>query len=307
MPLAPYPGQPIPHRTRTTNERWQPNSAMDPRFVADNMPPTASASLAGSDNNILPPNPSAKTIPSEVNVGNKPSVIQYSRVPPLRDPTGVDPQFLPSAQIPQVLVAGMALSQLQGHGELTNKDHMLLGYQYYPHDLELRLDRARCTVACLQFNNFTMPLIDSNCLLSLDRLFLNILRPDKPVWLSPTESIPTKGMGHVGRNVNVERPFTCDYGYNICIGDNVRVSSNCTINDAGKVELGNNCVIGPKVLILTDTVLAGPSGGREGAQLAMAVIAGPGCWIGGGATISPGCTIGERSIIGAGSTATEVC
>ena len=35
-------------------------------------------------------------------------------------------------------------------------------------------------------------------------------------------------LGRMGANVSVGQPFLCDYGINICLGDNVSINMNCT-------------------------------------------------------------------------------
>lgn len=69
--------------------------------------------------------------------------------------------------------------------------------------------------------------------------------------------------GQIGTNVSVGQPFTCDYGRNIYLRNNVSVNMNCTFVDCNKIEIGN------------------------------------GCWLGGGVIVLPGVTIGDGSVIGA--------
>ncbi|UZO07871.1 uncharacterized protein OCT59_028142 [Rhizophagus irregularis] len=51
----------------------------------------------------------------------------------------------------------------------------------------------------------------------------------------------------VGKDVEIEPPFYCDYGYNIHIGDNFFCNFNCTILDCNKVEIGDRVLFGPNV------------------------------------------------------------
>ncbi|KAM0364543.1 hypothetical protein ACHAO7_004517, partial [Fusarium culmorum] len=139
------------------------------------------------------------------------------------------------------------------------------------------------------------------------RLFLEILQPRDPVRVSPTEASPITNVGRVGRNVAVEKPFACDYGYNITIGHQVAIGRNCTINDVCEVKVGDNCVIGPNVSIFTAGLPVDPKKrqGSQGPQVGKPVVIEQDCWIGGGAIILPGNTIGKGSTVGAGSIVTK--
>jgi acetyltransferase-like isoleucine patch superfamily enzyme len=104
------------------------------------------------------------------------------------------------------------------------------------------------------------------------------------------------------------------YTPKIVIGDNVHISSWSHITAVNYVEIGNDALIGSKVLISDhahgtysgkmqsdprippmkrDLVSGGP------------VIVGPNVWIGDGVVVLPGCIIGEGSIVGANSVVTS--
>lgn len=66
-----------------------------------------------------------------------------------------------------------------------------------------------------------------------DLLFeLNNLKPSKR---HERNLIIHKLFHSVGKNVWIESPFNCDYGYNITVGDNFYTNTNCTILDCAKV------------------------------------------------------------------------
>jgi acetyltransferase-like isoleucine patch superfamily enzyme len=259
---------------------------------------------------------------------------EYQRVPPLHDlarnnepetphPGGHLPQInilhasrknsptqggqQHSSTNPQV-AAQLALSHPGFPGRRTQKEEMLSGRSYYPFDKELCLERERCASACWRFNNLTVP---SHGVSHEERgrLFLDILQPRDPVRVSPTEASPVTNVGRVGREVAVETPFTCDYGYNITIGSHVAVGRNCHINDVCEVKIGDHCVIGPNVNIYTATMSTDPKRrmGGQGPQTGKPVVIEQDCWIGGGAIILPGKTIGKGATVGAGSVVTKVC
>ncbi|MCI5717965.1 MAG: sugar O-acetyltransferase [Alistipes sp.] len=123
-------------------------------------------------------------------------------------------------------------------------------------------------------------------------------------------------LGSIGHNVSVGHSFTCDYGCNIHIGDNVTVNTGCTFVDCNRIDIGSNVLIAPNVQIYTAThpvdlierLAPHPEAGGiryERRTYALPVSIGDGCWIGGGAIILPGVTIGPGSVIGAGSIVTK--
>ncbi|KAI0420075.1 hypothetical protein F5X98DRAFT_362148 [Xylaria grammica] len=200
---------------------------------------------------------------------------EYQRVPPLHDITRTDPDSsrpetprpgplpqmnvleptptpAPSSQPPPStdpqIAAQLALSHAQyppnNSKPRTQKEEMLLGREYYPFDPELVLERQRCSAACWRFNNSTNPNTGVSAA-ERSRLFREILNPREPIHLSPQMVSSTTRAGRVGQEVVVEAPFTCDYGYNITIGNNVMIGRNCTILDPVEIAIGDNCIIGP--------------------------------------------------------------
>ena len=114
-----------------------------------------------------------------------------------------------------------------------------------------------------------------------------------------------RGRGHIGLGVTIEPPFTCTYGYNLKIQDDVYVGEGCGFDDAGTVEIGSRTIIGPGVKILT-TDHVNPIPDRKGAKsdliarnvtIASDVIIGahaiiyPGVKIEEGATVEPGAVV----------------
>lgn len=90
------------------------------------------------------------------------------------------------------------------------------------------------------------------------------------------------------------------------IGRNVVVSTDVTINLDGRVDIGDNCAIGPFVRIYTGTHGLGPGSRRMLPLLSpKPVTIARGSWVGLGATVLPGVTIGEGSVVAAGSVVTD--
>jgi acetyltransferase-like isoleucine patch superfamily enzyme len=258
----------------------------------------------------------------------------YKRVPPLDDPSRQEqdsgtPQSAQSGP-PQISIlhpstsnsphphtpqstsvqdaARLALSHPASNSRKpTQKEEMLAGKQYFPFDRELVLERERCNAACWRFNSSTNP---NNGVSPEERTrqFRDILMPKEMINISPTLASPMTPAGRVGKNVVVEAPFHCDYGYNIHIGEDVAIGKNCTILDTCEVRIGDRCILGPNVQIYTATLPIDPQRrlGSRGPKLGRAIIIEEDCWIGGGVIILPGNTIKRGSTVGAGSIVTRV-
>ncbi|KAH6705866.1 maltose O-acetyltransferase [Verticillium dahliae] len=181
------------------------------------------------------------------------------------------------------------------------KDAVLTKRRYYPYSQMLVEDRERCRHACWRFNKQSGEGIVPFKLFNLSsELFRSIVQPPQRARNSFLD-------GKIGNNVIVAPPFVCEYGYNICIGDNVHIGPNCTINDASPVIIGNGCVLGPGVLILTEL----PTDSRSRAvnhslRVVQGVTIEKGCWIGGGVVICAGVCIGKGSTILPGTVITKV-
>lgn len=110
-----------------------------------------------------------------------------------------------------------------------------------------------------------------------------------------------KILGKAGKNIWIESPFECDYGYNIEIGDNFYANHNFLILDPARVKIGNNVFVGPNTSIYTACHPIDADERRTFAEWAEPVTIGDDVWIGGSVTILPGVTIGSNVVIGAGS------
>ncbi|KAI9847143.1 MAG: Maltose acetyltransferase [Thelocarpon superellum] len=186
----------------------------------------------------------------------------------------------------------------------TDKEKMLAGELYYPHAPELVFERDRCKASIWRFNNSMNPTLGISREERL-RLFRDVVQPREP----PINGAPgvRSPIGHVGENVVVEAPFICDYGYNISIGPEVLIDTNCTIKDTCSVSIGARTVIGPNVKLLTATMPIDPRRrkGSRGPSLGRAIVIEEDCWIGAGAIVLPGLTVGKSSTVGAGSVVTR--
>ena len=108
-------------------------------------------------------------------------------------------------------------------------------------------------------------------------------------------------LGRTGKNVHIEAPFHCDYGYNIEVGENFFANYHFVVLDVGRVKIGDNAQIAPNVSIYTAGHPVHPESRNSGYEYGIAVTIGDNVWIGGNVCILPGVTIGNNAVIGAGS------
>lgn len=196
--------------------------------------------------------------------------------------------YTPSAPV-QVTAQDVALSHPAFQSsQRTQKGEMLAGNNFYPFDRELLFERERCNAALWHLNS-TEPNKDGMPEDHL-RLFRDILQ------------------GYVGEDSVVALPFTCDYGYNITIGKDVSIARNCRILDCALVKIGDRCVIGPNVSIITMTAPIDPKKriGSSGPKQGEPIVIEDDCIIGANVTILPGRTVNRGSTVAACSVVTRV-
>lgn len=106
----------------------------------------------------------------------------------------------------------------------------------------------------------------------------------------------------------IEPPVKADYGFNVIIGKNVFINSNCVMIDSLPITIGSRTLFGPNVSLFAGTHPVDPAvrNGMEGPEMGAPITIGEDCWIGGNVTILPGVTIGKGSTVGAGSVVTKV-
>ncbi|KAL1304580.1 hypothetical protein AAFC00_003552 [Neodothiora populina] len=182
---------------------------------------------------------------------------------------------------------------------VTEKVKMLMGrlYRHYT-DEQLLNERNECKLSLERYNKCCLASNGSGPRERLER-FLNILQPK---WLGPNEPI-----GSCGSGVIVEAPFSCQYGYNINIGDNVVIGAGCVMLDPCKITIGSRTVIGPNVKFYGMTAPIDPKlrNGSQGLRYGGSITIEEDCWIGGNVTILPFRTIRKGSVIGADTVVTK--
>ena len=94
---------------------------------------------------------------------------------------------------------------------------------------------------------------------------------------------------------------------NVTIGTGSAFNSECWFEGSGHIQIGNDCMFGPQVLVLTSTHAVGSDGqvARENKPLDVHIE--DGCWICARATILGGVRIGAGAIVAAGAVVTSDC
>ncbi|MAA70515.1 MAG: maltose acetyltransferase [Bermanella sp.] len=156
--------------------------------------------------------------------------------------------------------------------QLTEHDKMLGGEWFNPTDQDLRLRREQARLACAKYN----------------------AHPSKGNLRHVTRLLKTKP-----KQMVIEPGFQCDYGSNICVGENFFANFNCVLLDSGLITIGDNVLLGPDVHIYTVDHPRDAVQRRQGLCQAQPVVIGDDVWIGAGVKILPGVSIGEGAIIGA--------
>lgn len=163
----------------------------------------------------------------------------------------------------------------------TEKEKMIDGELYNALDEQLSNDRTKTRLLLQKLNNANA---DDNDTMS-EALQGLIPNAGKELWIQP--------------------PFYCDYGYNIETGDKVFFNFNCVVLDVTKVTIGSRTMFGPNVQIYTATHPINAEERAGGLEYAKPIVIGDDVWVGGSVVICPGVTIGNRSILGAGSVVTK--
>lgn len=111
--------------------------------------------------------------------------------------------------------------------------------------------------------------------------------------------------GSIGKNVDINPNFYCDFGSHIFIGDNFFANYNCTILDIATVRIGDNCLFAPNVSLYTAGHPIKLQERLDNIGTGVPITIGNGVWIGGSSIILGGVTIGDNAVIGAGSVVTH--
>lgn len=162
----------------------------------------------------------------------------------------------------------------------SERQKMLAGDLYDPHDAELVAARERARDLCRALND------------------------TRESQQTQRRQILQDLFGTGGDTVWMQPPFYCDYGSNIHLGASVFFNLNCIVLDVCEVRIGDHTLFGPGVQILTPLHPFEASLRRE-RECGKPVRIGADVWVGGGALILAGVQIGSQAVIGAGSVVTR--
>lgn len=109
----------------------------------------------------------------------------------------------------------------------------------------------------------------------------------------------------LGVNAIINKPFFCDYGCNISIGDNFYANFDCVFLDVNEIIIGNNVFLAPRVSLFTAGHPIDKDVRNEQLEFGHKIVIGDDVWIGGNVVVNPGVTIGSNVVIGSGSVVTK--
>lgn len=109
-----------------------------------------------------------------------------------------------------------------------------------------------------------------------------------------------------GRNLQVFPRVHFESIENIQLGNNVSFNYNGFINGYGGLKIGNDCLFGPGLTIVTSNhKFSGNKNIRNLGHVKKHVIIGNNVWVAANVIILPGVVIGDNVVIGAGSVVTK--
>lgn len=112
-------------------------------------------------------------------------------------------------------------------------------------------------------------------------------------------------LGDVGEDVTIRPPIYFDYGYQTTIGRGTFINHDAVILDVGRVTIGEDVQMGPRVQLLTPLHPMDATERTEGWESQQPITIGARVWLGGGVIVCPGVTIGDDTVIGAGAVVTR--
>lgn len=164
---------------------------------------------------------------------------------------------------------------------MTDFEKMAAGPEYSANDPEVSAAKQRAMALCHR---------------------LNALSPEEK---EEREKISRSLLGSAGKGLFLGPDFHCDCGFNIHVGENFFANYNVTILDRAEVNIGDNVMIAPGVLISAVGHPLSPAKRRFRMSFAKPVTIGSDVWIGGNAVILPGVSIGNNVVIAAGAVVTR--
>ena len=167
----------------------------------------------------------------------------------------------------------------------TEKEKMRHGEEFNMNDPQLVRDREQCKAALSRFNTSAASGVSSD---ERERQLRSILDPE-----GQTQHMHPATASRLGKNVTVEAPFRCDYGYSLNIRDHVLIEAGCVITDAAEVKICEGAHIGPDVKIKSRVIPRDPrvrvdrAGGPIRKAKGIRIVIEEGVYVGDGVIIAP--------------------
>ncbi|WP_390405546.1 sugar O-acetyltransferase [Lacticaseibacillus jixiensis] len=165
--------------------------------------------------------------------------------------------------------------------ELSEREKCYAGQLYDPYVAELVADRDETIKKVYAYNHLY------------------------PLKRDEREAALRELLGGVGKNIDIEQPMFCTYGFNTTVGDNFYMNINGKLMDSAKITIGNNVFIGPNVSLVTETHPQVVAQRLAGLEYARPITIEDNVWLCTNVVVLPGMTIGKNSVVGAGSIVTK--
>lgn len=135
--------------------------------------------------------------------------------------------------------------------------------------------------------------------------FLNEFNSTKYEEFEKREKLVRNIFKHVGENCVINKPFHCDYGCHISVGNNFYANFDCVFLDVNNITIGDNVFLAPRVSLYTAGHPIDKDIRNEQLEYGYPIKIGNDVWIGGNVVVNPGVTIGNNVVIGSGSVVTK--
>lgn len=111
-------------------------------------------------------------------------------------------------------------------------------------------------------------------------------------------------IGKCGKRLQIGKGVIINNPGNLQMGNDCYISHYCYVQAKGKIEFGNNVIVGPmSVIASSNHVIENGNVTNKGNSAPIKI--GNGTWCGGHVVITDGITIGESVVIGAGAVVTK--
>ncbi|MDM7830310.1 sugar O-acetyltransferase [Cellulomonas edaphi] len=112
-------------------------------------------------------------------------------------------------------------------------------------------------------------------------------------------------LGSVGDDAWIRPPVYVDFGRHTHLGARSWANYGLVLLDVAPIHIGDDCMIGPNVQLLTPIHPLEAEPRRAKLESAKPITIGDNVWLGGGVIVCPGVTIGDNTVVGAGSVVTR--